>query len=663
MRHITNFSSRTIFFLVSLFFFSPLVSHCQTPVVDSLETVLAENRRTDTVRVNLLNKLAYELHRVDVNKAKEYANLSIKMAKELKYQQGEAESLWVTGLTFMKSDMNVSLNYFNQALAIAEQVNDLYGVCNYLLSIGVVSMNRGNVQESERIFEKALKIATELEDKTIYIKLLYNVSINLSRQGNYSEALTKLHKLIDIATEVEDNQMLIKGYSGLANIFRRQGHETQALEYFLSSLRISEKTGDKINIFENLINIAGITSSKGGYQDALKTINRADEIAKEIGDSIMISICLTNTGHIYKLMKNPDALSYLKQAHQILNGKNIGQNISLLIGIGAIYTEQGTFKEAQDNLREALSLAQQSEMKNMQCEVLISLGNLSYAQKRYAEAIEYGTEALQLSKQIGYKETQKDSYKLLSDIYDASGNYKFALSNRKSFEQLNDSLFNEKNVRKIALLESSYKYEKDKQRFELDQFNSQVKIRNQKYYIFGLVAVVALAFIFSYLIYISNKLKKKALRLEIDLANSELEYSRKKMTSATLKLVQNSERDDYCIKMLDKIATDSQEDREQNIRSLISYYKNRAVNSNWNEFEVLFLKVNSDFYDKLNERFPSLTLNERKLCVFLKLNMTSKDIAKITFQSEEALKKARLRLRKKMELDRGENLSSFMQSI
>lgn len=151
--------------------------------------------------------------------------------------------------------------------------------------------------------------------------------------------------------------------------------------------------------------------------------------------------------------------------------------------------------------------------------------------------------------------------------------------------------------------------------------------------------------------------------LEIDLANSELEYSRKKLTSATLRLVQNSERDDYCIKMLKSINTDLREEREQQIRALINYYKNQSVYSNWDEIELLFLKVNTDFYDKLNTRFPSLTLNERKLCVFLKLNMNNKDISKITFQSEEALKKARLRLRKKINLDRNENLSSFIQSI
>ena len=58
-----------------------------------------------------------------------------------------------------------------------------------------------------------------------------------------------------------------------------------------------------------------------------------------------------------------------------------------------------------------------------------------------------------------------------------------------------------------------------------------------------------------------------------------------------------------------------------------------------------------------------LTVNERKICVFLRLNMGNKDIAQITFQSEEALKKAPLRLRKKLGIERTDNLATFIQNL
>jgi len=73
-----------------------------------------------------------------------------------------------------------------------------------------------------------------------------------------------------------------------------------------------------------------------------------------------------------------------------------------------------------------------------------------------------------------------------------------------------------------------------------------------------------------------------------------------------------------------------------------------------------FQEVYVGFYKKLNEQFPNLTPNDLRLCAFLRLNMTSKEIAELTFQSPESLKTARYRLRKKIGLDRTENLVAFL---
>lgn len=663
MGRLNNILYRTILFMLSITFIFSTYAYSQISVVDSLEKVLGSHTKIDTAKVNLLNNLAYKLYIIDQNKARQYANQSLSIARELNYPKGEAASLWAIGLSNLTSDKIISLDYFNKALAIAERHNHIEGICNYLMAIGNVVASMGDTEKSDLYFNRALKLASNLEDKTLHQKLLYNVSNDLSRRGQHAEAIAKIHELIDIAEQTSDNKMLSVGYSSIANTYRRQGNNPLALEYFLSALRISEQLNDKKNLVNSLINIAGIKSEQNQYQESLETIDTAFIIAKELNDSILMSVCLTNKGNVYKDMKHPDALDYLKQAHQMLRKKVLGQNINIIMNIGAIHTSNGEFAEAEANLTEALEMAESAGIKNGQCEALIYLANLRYAQKRYKDAIEYANKAISLSNRINYLEIQMDSHKLLADIYTYLGNYQVALSNYKNFKKFQDSIFNEKNVRRIAMLESAYKYEKDKQKYEKEKFNNLTKIRKQRYYIFSLSAVVVLIFLLAYQLYISNKFKKRSLMLEIDLANSELEYSRKKLTSATLRLVQNSERDDYCIKMLKSINTDLREEREQQIRALINYYKNQSVYSNWDEIELLFLKVNTDFYDKLNTRFPSLTLNERKLCVFLKLNMNNKDISKITFQSEEALKKARLRLRKKINLDRNENLSSFIQSI
>jgi DNA-binding CsgD family transcriptional regulator len=83
----------------------------------------------------------------------------------------------------------------------------------------------------------------------------------------------------------------------------------------------------------------------------------------------------------------------------------------------------------------------------------------------------------------------------------------------------------------------------------------------------------------------------------------------------------------------------------------------------WNEFEVRFQQVHNDFYQKLIEKYPDLTPNEIKICAFLKLNMTSKDISAITFQSVKSIQVARNRLRKKMGIERDENLVLLLQQL
>ncbi len=285
------------------------------------------------------------------------------------------------------------------------------------------------------------------------------------------------------------------------------------------------------------------------------------------------------------------------------------------------------------------------------------------AQEKYDQAIVYANKSLHVGKKISYLEIIKTGYKYLSMAYASSNKYKQAYESHVEFKTIADSIFNENNIRQLTLLEATYKHDKEKEVYEAERLNNALKIKNQRLFIIFLTLAIILIGILTVFIHRASQLKKKVLKLEIDAINHELEYSQKEVASAALKLVQSSESDAYCIKMLESIDTNTLENNDKEVRSLLNFYKNKSTYSNWEEFETLFLKVNKAFYDNLNERFPNLTPNERKLCIFLKLNMNNKDIAQITFQSEEALKKARMRLRKKLDLTRDDNLVSYIQSI
>ena len=82
------------------------------------------------------------------------------------------------------------------------------------------------------------------------------------------------------------------------------------------------------------------------------------------------------------------------------------------------------------------------------------------------------------------------------------------------------------------------------------------------------------------------------------------------------------------------------------------------------EFSAQFQEVHAGFYEKLLNAFPDLTQNELKLCAFLKLNMSTKDISELTGQSTIAIENARYRLRKKFRIPNSNTtLVTFLTQI
>jgi hypothetical protein len=108
----------------------------------------------------------------------------------------------------------------------------------------------------------------------------------------------------------------------------------------------------------------------------------------------------------------------------------------------------------------------------------------------------------------------------------------------------------------------------------------------------------------------------------------------------------------------------AKEETKSSIRRVALEIENSTQGKIWEEFEMRFKQVHSEFYDKLNQRFPDLSPNEQRLCAFLKLNLSTKEISSITGQNARAIEMARFRLRKKLGISTQEvNLVTFISQI
>jgi len=85
--------------------------------------------------------------------------------------------------------------------------------------------------------------------------------------------------------------------------------------------------------------------------------------------------------------------------------------------------------------------------------------------------------------------------------------------------------------------------------------------------------------------------------------------------------------------------------------------------TDWEQFAVHFDHVHSNFLKTLKEKFPNLSPNDLKLCAYLKMNLSSKEIAQLMSITIRAVEVSRYRLRKKLQVSSDTNLFDFIIQV
>ena len=107
-------------------------------------------------------------------------------------------------------------------------------------------------------------------------------------------------------------------------------------------------------------------------------------------------------------------------------------------------------------------------------------------------------------------------------------------------------------------------------------------------------------------------------------------------------------------------------------QSQLSNYERKGINKYLNDYEnarILdqienqYLKEHEEFTKALAVLHPGLTVNNVKLCIFIKLGLTVKEIAQLTYKSPESIKVAKNRLKKKLNITPSTKLFTYLLNI
>ncbi|WP_372756258.1 triple tyrosine motif-containing protein [Labilibaculum sp.] len=160
--------------------------------------------------------------------------------------------------------------------------------------------------------------------------------------------------------------------------------------------------------------------------------------------------------------------------------------------------------------------------------------------------------------------------------------------------------------------------------------------------------------------------EKQLIRLRNEKLRSDNLHKAKELANLTFNLIQKNQVLTDFKSELEQIKRYSETNKlvTEDLRRLIrKVNKDIDKEENWEVFEDYFDTVHENFFIKLKKKFPDLTSKDLRLCAYLRMNLATKEIAPLLNITVRGVEIGRYRLRRKLELDRNVNFTTFLNSL
>ncbi len=159
-----------------------------------------------------------------------------------------------------------------------------------------------------------------------------------------------------------------------------------------------------------------------------------------------------------------------------------------------------------------------------------------------------------------------------------------------------------------------------------------------------------------------EKSEKEIIQLRNEKLEAEIQHKNKEMASATMHLVKKGELIGRIKEELQKMAKNIEEEKSlEALKKMIrALGEEDKMDKDWEHFTIHFDKAHNDFFVALKEKHKNLTPNELKLCAYLRMNLTTKEMAQMMGISVRGVEISRYRLRKKLQIPTEVSLFTYL---
>jgi tetratricopeptide (TPR) repeat protein len=497
------------------------------------------------------------------------------------------------------------------------------------------------------------------------------------------ESLTELKKRY--AASIEQNNVILEGecLQQMGRVCYRQGHFRQALDFFLKAEKIFNTHNKPLSLADNLSDMGILYYYLKQPEKAMKNYTLALNIYRKQHHAKGQATVYGHIGQLYEKRRNFDsAFIYQKLALKIIVKTNdISGAAKIYENLGSIYEDLEKYDLAGSHFKKSLSLYQEDRNELGSIEVINNLGDILRKTGRYTESIVETRLAMQLAGKL------RNAYQLASCCRDMGKAYELLnqMDSAYHYIQLGYKytldLYSEDGAKQVAFLQVIYDFNKKSD--EINQLQADKKIN--RILAFSATVVILLLVVLGFVVFSRQRLKLKDqkmlarqnqiehdltslelknLQLEEQNLKQQLEVKSRELSTHTLNLIKNNQFLDNLRNTLQAMVKDDKRDQKKQMNQILTEI-NQSFNHerNWKEFTVAFEQVHHQFLKNLKKFSNELTSADMRLIALLRMNLDSTDIASLLGISTDSLRVSRYRLRKKLNLAQGDNLSAFIQAL
>jgi len=547
-------------------------------------------------------------------------NLKIDLFESLSDDERIDKLIMLTD-SLLSSESDLCLRYAKESLNLAEKHENDENRLTVLIQFAKIYKNKTKLVSAMNYAEQAKDLSLKLGNERKHVETLL-ISGNIYKLlGDYEKCVEMNFEALKVSNRTKYKTGTGIALNNIASVYAKQENYAKAIEYHTQSLIIARQNNDFVGISRNLNNLATILITQGEFHKAEPKLREAAKLNKMNGKKLWEAANYNNLGEVYRYTKNYDtAYFYYQKAVVICKEFNYVPYLSAIyISLSQYFSEINDPSKTLFYANQAFEICKESDLKILIYDVVKNL-HVQYLH-----------------------------------INDSAKAYKYALLEL----QIKDSLDLEKSMVLLSQLNQLYQFEKKDKEKKLAQ-----QRKNYIYIISGTILFSFFVFVIIILV-ARNRIKVKNVLIEKKQLENDIEIKNKELTSNVMSLMRKNEvLSDITGKLMDIRVTAVKEETKYAIKKIVKVLQNNKDKEVWKEFDMRFKQVHNEFYDKLIEQFPDLTPTEQRLCAFLRLNMTTKEISELTGQRTGTLEVARSRVRKKLGIAHDQtNLITFLSQI